>query len=253
MSSRLSSLLLDSSWYLLWESVLLDPNLVLIVIFILLVMFGSSASDYAEKPGILLDMTAEDRLADKKKLMKAVDIKPGVFMYAGHLLRKDKEFCIAAAQKDVNLLSHAHEDFKSDKDCIMDAVALDYTAFRFAATPLKDEELVRFTLQQSPLALQFFTYAFTNNPDIVRTAVEGNGLALKFASGPLKEDVDICSAAVIQNIEALQFVSEALKNNIEFARNAIISGGYEGDWFPEEIAYQARHANKKSAMKWINV
>lgn len=107
-----------------------------------------------------------------------------------------RDFLMAALEKDPMILQFASKDLKKDKELVLHAVERCWETLQYASCELQsDLDIVTSALAQNPLALQFAAARFADDRDLVLEAVSRDAQALKFASRKLQADAVISATA----------------------------------------------------------
>lgn len=120
-------------------------------------------------------------------------------------LKKDRDFVLKMIQRDGSLLEIVSEEFKNDKNLILEADKKIFTQFR---------------------ALEYASDEIKDDRDVVLHSVSRNGKTLKFASERLQNDKEIAYKAVENSKYAYPFVGKKLKDDKELALIAITNDNY---------------------------
>lgn len=128
-------------------------------------------------------------------------------LYAPEEFRRDREVMLQAVRKDGQALAFASPDLLHDRDIVLNGCASRGLSLRLASEALRaDREVVLAALTQDGCALTYAAEPLKADKDLVLVAVRQNGRALKFAAKALREDADVAKAAVLQTSMALAYV-----------------------------------------------
>ena len=115
-----------------------------------------------------------------------------------------------------NFRSSNFDNFRDDKEVVLEAVKNYGQALKYTSEPLRnDKEIVLEALKTNGWALEYASNSLKNDKDVVLKAVKTNGLALHHASDKLKNDKEIVLEAVKTNGLALHYASESIQSLCE--------------------------------------
>jgi CxxC motif-containing protein len=139
-------------------------------------------------------------------------------------------------------IEYASEDFKKNKDFVINAVKCNGKALKYASNDLKNnEEVVIEAVENSSEALEFASEELKDNKKIVLISVEYDGKGLQYASEKLKDDKELVLFAVKHIINttlsgffkldnpskalSLQYASDKLRNDRDIVIAAVNNNG----------------------------
>jgi hypothetical protein len=142
--------------------------------------------------------------------------------YAHEDFKSDKEFILEAVKKNDQALLYAHEDLKNDKKFILEAVRQNGFALQYVCEDLKrDKEVVLEAVKQNGQALLYAHKNLQYDREAVVEAIKENGMALQYAYENFKKDRAVVLEAVKQNGLAVQYAHEDLKRDKSFVASAV--------------------------------
>ncbi|KAF0974339.1 hypothetical protein FDP41_006371 [Naegleria fowleri] len=184
---------------------------------------------------------------DKQFVMMALSISSMCIAYASLDLTYDRDVCLLALRNAGSnrhiVLRHINSLLYFDEDFLKECVTIDGLTLSYAPNVemTKNKEIVRLSIQQNGLALQYAhsslrndgeivrkaieqdgesimyaSEAFRDNPEIVRLALKGIKIALMYCSERLREDENIVMYAVSFHPSSFKFASEKLKQDSKF-------------------------------------
>jgi len=144
------------------------------------------------------------------------------FEIASDRLKTNKNFIVAAAEKDGNILRYVDGYTRQDKYFMFPLIKNNIWAFRWAGDNLKaDRECAVAAIRRYSGNLAYVSVDFRDDREIVKLAVSDNGWALHHASTRLKDDKDIVLEAVRSNGNGLVHASYRLRGDREVVYAAI--------------------------------
>jgi len=131
---------------------------------------------------------------------------------------KELEACPGGSSV-VNWLGKQSEDYQSNYDVVMEAVARTGEALKHAAKELKrNKDVVMVALKTYGSALAFASLDLQKDKEVVLAAVMHTGGALEYASADLKQDKQVVLAAIRQDTAAIQFAPMAVQQDPDIQR-----------------------------------
>lgn len=132
-----------------------------------------------------------------------------LLQHASEALKGDKEvvmFAVGHKMDGGSVLCHASDALRDDKEVVMEALSKSFSAedFEFASERLRGDKDILLELAAlggswgepgNPIAFKFATEALKNDKELVMTLVKFNGEALEFASGAMQADREVFTAA----------------------------------------------------------
>ena len=171
-------------------------------------------------------------MTDWNNKEEVLAVKVGnVLKHASEELRDDKEVVLAAVKQDGNAFEYTSEELKKDKE-IFDTAKEALIASGFIEpelTPkefLADKELVLAMLQDSYVYAEILEYVFAEDSlksdrDVVMAAVQTHDCALDLVDKKFQSDREVVMAALQSDGTSLQFADEVLRSDREFILEAI--------------------------------
>ena len=179
-----------------------------------------------ENGDALMTCTNQAFRNDKEIVMVAVRTGRDALLWASDRLRKDGDVILEAVAHNGRALRYAYA-FRDSKEIVLQACKVDGNALQFASSELRSDVKVASTaVEQTPYALQYCGKNIQNSYDIVLKAVEQDGMTIRCASRDLQGNFDVGMAACKNNPAALKY----LDNNIQQKVAATLSRNlYEFD------------------------
>lgn len=120
-----------------------------------------------------------------------------------------------------------------------------------------DEDVVKKSLYDSGLFVEFASERLKNNLDIALMAVQKDGLALAFLSPSMQSNFQVVSTALSQDGRALAFASEELRNNEEIVlkalKNCPHSFKYAGKKIKEEKKFVLMTLESEGKLDFVGI
>ena len=136
--------------------------------------------------------------------------------------------------------TNASDEMKSDYDVVRATVQQNGIILQYAGREMKSNlEIVMAAVQQNGIALQYASEEMKSNPEIVMTAVQQNYQALAYASKELKDNPKIVTVAIQQNGSALASAGMDVRNNPEIIMIAVQKNGESLQYASDEIKTNA--------------
>jgi len=145
--------------------------------------------------GALRDASAE-LWSDRDFMLAAVQRNGYAHRYASAELWSDRDFVLAVVQQNAGAHRYASAELQADRDFVLAAVQQDGYALRYASAELQaDREVVLAAVQQDGYALQYASAGLQADREVVLAAVQQNAVALRYASAQLQRDGAVLKAS----------------------------------------------------------
>lgn len=149
-----------------------------------------------------------------------------ILRYLAPELRDDKEVVLASIKNNGSSIEHASERLRNDRDVALAAVTRSgYTLKYLSSEVQNDRDIVLTAVQESGSALQYASKEVVRIKEVVLAAVRRSGLALEDAPKKMRADKEVVLAAVQQYGRALHYASWRLRNNKEIVSTAVRTTG----------------------------
>ena len=198
----------------------------------------------ATNPRLAIRMDGKDRIGEIRGIAKNQNIEPN---FEEIVEEKIKDFPDRDKYKkrlhDTKMLTAVYKKYQNHEMFTKDDLLFIYgnvegcgwqndprlnelrdVAFTNASDEMKsDYDVVRATVQQNGIILQYAGREMKSNLEIVMAAVQQNGIALQYASEEMKSNPAIVMAAVKQNYNAWEYATDEVKKDSEVVMTAIQS------------------------------
>eukprot|EP00928_Gymnodinium_smaydae_P097431 TRINITY_DN8829_c0_g2_i1.p1 TRINITY_DN8829_c0_g2~~TRINITY_DN8829_c0_g2_i1.p1 ORF type:complete len:636 (-),score=76.06 TRINITY_DN8829_c0_g2_i1:20-1927(-) len=140
------------------------------------------------------------------------------------------DYCVAleAVKQDGNMLRHASEDLRDNRDLVLAAVQADVASGRSASDPTRAARLGMIPVPRNPLRTspwQFASARLQSDPVFARQAwlliVEGSHERFAAAPANIQGDVHVAREAIKRDGYMLQYASETLRGNRDLVLAAV--------------------------------
>ena len=164
----------------------------------------------------------------KEFVMAAMERNESAFFHMDKQLAIDKELFLFAVNLHGDFLEFANiGKFENDVEIVLAAVEQNGLSIVFARSNMKSNfEIALAAVKQNGSAFRYLAADFANNLEIVSEAVKTYGSMLQFASDELRNDPVVVLAAVTSYGRALEFASEVLKKNRKIVLAAVENDGW---------------------------
>jgi hypothetical protein len=151
---------------------------------------------------------------DKEIVLEAVKSSVDALLWSSKERRNDVDVLLQAVAYNGRALRYAF-DLRGNREVVMKAVKQDGAALQFASSALRgDREIVLAAVEQNPIALQYANGSMQKDKSIIMTAVKKDGIAVRCTMKEMRQDYDIARAACIQTSKALPYLSEELQERL---------------------------------------
>mmetsp|Transcript_48053 Transcript_48053/g.96949 ORF Transcript_48053/g.96949 Transcript_48053/m.96949 type:complete len:311 (+) Transcript_48053:119-1051(+) len=154
--------------------------------------------------------------ADREVVVAALRRNVGALRYVDKTLLKDPEVILSAVRPTLTTLQlvvqYAARELWADRDFVVAAVQRNCSALPYASPELRaDREVVRVACRGNPAEIRHAAVELLADRDFMLAVVEQDGNALRFAADSLKADRGVVLAAMSQNRQALNYASRELR------------------------------------------
>lgn len=129
-------------------------------------------------------------------------------------LQKNEDVVFAAVGNYGSVLKIVNDNFKNNKEIVMEAIKQNPLAIAYASDELKkDDELIKLVLKADGRNLQLFDENIRGNYDYASYACNSNPWAIQYVTDELKDSTTLIKHVITRNPALIKFASKRIQNS----------------------------------------